>query len=282
MKTKLLTALIALLLMSSLASAQSYDIRIASNTNLRAAASLQAPIVERARAGTRLHVTGSFNRWLRIDRNGSESWMADWVRHQRVEDVTPVATESESTTTIDNCCFVDRQCSSNQEWVDGYWAFQNQQCSAPAQSQLPASHGVVIEGSESFVYIIGQALDFLKERAPTWYAYVTTGLDRIREGSQTTQGAVNVYSRTYTAHPDVTIDGTNVWSLAGLVRRMAHEACHVHRYEAGLEHGGLVGERECLIVMIEAHDTVYPGEPQPHLHELLENIEIIEYQWWHN
>ncbi len=36
---------------------------------------------------------------------------------------------------IDNCCFVDRQCSSDQDWRDGYWAFQNGQCSAPAQSQ---------------------------------------------------------------------------------------------------------------------------------------------------
>ena len=35
---------------------------------------------------------------------------------------------------IDNCCFVDRQCSTDQEWIDGYWAFQNNQCSAPAGS----------------------------------------------------------------------------------------------------------------------------------------------------
>ncbi len=36
---------------------------------------------------------------------------------------------------IDNCCFVDRQCSSDQDWRDGYWAFQNGQCAAPAPSQ---------------------------------------------------------------------------------------------------------------------------------------------------
>jgi len=36
---------------------------------------------------------------------------------------------------IDNCCFVDRQCSTDQDWVNGYHAFQNNQCSAPAQSQ---------------------------------------------------------------------------------------------------------------------------------------------------
>ncbi len=42
---------------------------------------------------------------------------------------------------IDNCCFVDRQCSSDQDWTDGYWAFQNNQCPAPApaQSSAPSS-----------------------------------------------------------------------------------------------------------------------------------------------
>ncbi len=36
---------------------------------------------------------------------------------------------------VDNCCFVDLQCNSDQEWLDGYWAYQNNQCAAPAQSQ---------------------------------------------------------------------------------------------------------------------------------------------------
>ncbi|MDE2949967.1 MAG: hypothetical protein OXT68_04295 [Chloroflexota bacterium] len=35
---------------------------------------------------------------------------------------------------IDNCCFVDRQCHSEQDWTNGYWAFQNNQCPAPASS----------------------------------------------------------------------------------------------------------------------------------------------------
>ncbi|MDE2777113.1 MAG: hypothetical protein OXI77_14375 [Chloroflexota bacterium] len=36
---------------------------------------------------------------------------------------------------VDNCCFVDRQCVSDQEWDAGYWAFQNNQCAAPPQAQ---------------------------------------------------------------------------------------------------------------------------------------------------
>ena len=50
-----------------------------------------------------------------------------------------VAALAGSASDIDNCCFVDRQCQSDQDWVNGYWAFQNNQCSAPAGSHRPAS-----------------------------------------------------------------------------------------------------------------------------------------------
>ena len=46
---------------------------------------------------------------------------------------------------IDNCCFVDRQCSSNQEWTNGYWAFQNGQCVAPAPSGQPANSSAPVD-----------------------------------------------------------------------------------------------------------------------------------------
>ncbi|MCY4540187.1 MAG: hypothetical protein OXE52_18380 [Chloroflexi bacterium] len=40
---------------------------------------------------------------------------------------------------IDNCCFVDRQCNSDQDWINGWHAYENNQCSAPAQSGAPTS-----------------------------------------------------------------------------------------------------------------------------------------------
>ena len=40
---------------------------------------------------------------------------------------------------IDNCCFVDRQCNSDQDWINGWHAFENNQCSAPAQSRATTS-----------------------------------------------------------------------------------------------------------------------------------------------
>ena len=127
--------LMALLLMAIVTSAQCYAIRVTFNTNLRASASLQASIVETAPAGTTLNVIGEFNRWLKINSNGNEVWMADWVGYERVEDEPPVSTQSQTTTNIDNCCFIDRLCMTDQEWTDGYWAFQNNQCGAPVQTQ---------------------------------------------------------------------------------------------------------------------------------------------------
>ena len=57
-----------------------------------------------------------------------------------------------TSTQIDNCCFVDRQCSTNYDWVSGYYAFQNNHCAAPSQqqpqstaSQPPASASEVID-----------------------------------------------------------------------------------------------------------------------------------------
>ena len=45
----------------------------------------------------------------------------------------PVQPAQPATGQIDNCCFVDRQCTTGADWDSGYWAFQNNQCSAPTQ-----------------------------------------------------------------------------------------------------------------------------------------------------
>ena len=40
---------------------------------------------------------------------------------------------------VNNCCSVDRQCTTDEEWDKGYYAFQNGQCAAPADQQQQAS-----------------------------------------------------------------------------------------------------------------------------------------------
>ncbi len=135
MKPMRIALLIFLCLLCSLASAQSYSIRIEYNSNLRAANSLSARIVTTAQSGATLQVIGKTGRWLKISRNGREVWMAAWVSHSRV-------TGSAAASDVDNCCFVNRQCISDQEWVAGYWAYQNNECpvspGAPNQTAPPA------------------------------------------------------------------------------------------------------------------------------------------------
>ena len=137
MKVRCLAAMMAAILCIGLASAQAYTISTNYNTNLRESGSLTARIVETVVRGTTLQVVGHAGRWLEISRSGSQVWMADWVSHDRVEGSQETASQPASN--IDNCCFVDRQCNSDQEWVDGYWAFQNMQCAAPVQSQQQTS-----------------------------------------------------------------------------------------------------------------------------------------------
>ena len=136
MKIKCFAMLIALCLLVAVSSAEEYSIRANRGLNLRAKPSLDADIAETIRSGSILQVVGKFNRWLKIDYNGSEVWLADWVDFSRVDSSEP--TGSQQPANVDNCCFVDRQCQSDQEWIDGYWAYQNGQCPAPAQPVTPA------------------------------------------------------------------------------------------------------------------------------------------------
>ena len=132
MKAKHLLALLAILALYSVAAAQNYSIRTEGRYNLRAESSLQGRWVETVARGTILQVTGVSGSWLQIDRNGRLVWMADWLRYTRIEG----GSQPEVQTSVDNCCFVDRQCVSDQDWTDGYFAYQAGQCSAPTQSQV--------------------------------------------------------------------------------------------------------------------------------------------------
>ncbi len=134
MKFKCVAILFAFGMVIALASAQPYSIRANRGLNLRVAPSLNADIADTVVSGEVLHVVGTSGNWLKIDRNGREVWLADWVNYSRVDSSAPSGSQ-QPTTPIDNCCFVDRQCQSDQEWIDGYWAYQNGQCAAPAQPQ---------------------------------------------------------------------------------------------------------------------------------------------------
>lgn len=301
MKAKILAAMMAVLLSLSFAAAQAYYISTNYNTNLRESGSLNARIVETVARGTTLHVVGNAGRWLQISRNGSQLWMADWVSHDRVDGSQDTASQPASN--IDNCCFVDRQCNSDQEWTDGYWAFQNGQCAAPVQTQTQTSNPPVtstvatvdnccfvdrqcntdaewtngywafqnnqcsapvqavaidqagcaapldpaaanlprpvVDGPDRFVRRVNNVLDWLQRRAPEWYVFVITG------GTRITQSTVYGKSFARLSHREMHIDPTSAFRGEGrtadyiiLASILAHEACHIHDYDAGVANKG--------------------------------------------
>ena len=72
---------------------------------------------------------------------------------------------------IDNCCYVDRQCHSNQDWINGWHAYQNGQCQAPAQSPAPApaqrASGVLLRTATGVVIGYTSGHRILPTTAPT-------------------------------------------------------------------------------------------------------------------
>ena len=139
MATKAIAVAVAFAVLLSITSAQEYSIRANRGLNLRAEPSLNADIADTVRSGTILQVVGKFNRWLKINRNGREVWLGDWVDYSRVDSVEATGLQPQQppapTATIDNCCYVDRHCHSDLDWMGGWHAFQNGQCAAPAQPQ---------------------------------------------------------------------------------------------------------------------------------------------------
>ena len=325
------SALMALAFICGLASAQSYAIRVAYNTNLRSAPSLDAAVAATAPAGSTWQVSGEFNRWLKISHQSGDVWMAGWVSHSRVAGVETSAqppSPQQSAAPVDNCCFVDRQCDSEQDWQAGYWAFQKDQCAAPVQrqsgasSQVPAQSsgaapanidnccfigwrcqsdddwangyqayqsnqckhpGLAIEGSPGFVLQMEQALDMLRAGSAHWYNYVLGGLDKIVQDLSNDVPGVHLGARTFHLDyvdqpPDgVSYDVHTTHNAAMLV----HEACHVYRYEAGLESGGLAGETACVQTEIQALQAVNPDSSWISFAQtVLANIHRPECQWW--
>ncbi len=318
MRIRIWAILLCLLLTQAL-SAQEYAVSVTRNTNLRASYSLQARIVDKAPAGTTLQVVDAFNRWLKVNHGEKSLWMADWVPMTRVTDAP----------NIDNCCFVDRQCSANSEWMDGYWAFQRDECPAPASAQpetpaqsssasppvsapisIPANadnccqignecatngdwingylafqinqckhQGLLIEGTREFLALMEAALDMLKQQSPKWYAYMDDGLSRVIE----VPGYDKVYVRggiAYFGSDTSVARAANPTTHAAL---LVHEACHPLRKYAGQKSGGLEGESACTEIEIHVLDLL-GGAPERRafLQYVLHNIHNPAFQWWHS
>ena len=290
------------------ASAQNYSIRVTYNTNIRAEPSLSGARLETAQAGSVLEVTGSQGRWLHVNRHGG-AWMASWVSHERVE-APPTATTS-ATAPVDNCCGIDRACHSDQQWTDGYWAYQRGECQAPATTapasspasqpaapatistpsdnccgidrqchsdqdwvngywayqqgqcggQSPptaasASHGRVriFDLTAGFADLVNRGFELLRARVPHWYAFAVNGLNSVHELHETdyTGYVVVEDAAAYYHHAPHYIRPIIPQDDHTMAEFLVHEACHVYQYREGRLNDWLANQVECVEKELQA------------------------------
>ncbi len=218
----------------------------------------------------------------------------------------PVSAAPAQIDSIDNCCFVDRQCSNELEWAAGFYAYQNNQCAAPGQSGTSASSqsasGVILRTASGVVIgnrngrsvlpstgpsilpalgetisttnccqytwqcnndqdwaagyaalqsghcslpglisIVGppyfvdpweRALDLLWTRLPHRYNYVLDGVDKVEQNEKHGGAGINALRRTFFVGRGGYFDPRNR-RVEVLSTVLVHEACHVHRANAG-------------------------------------------------
>lgn len=248
MKARLIFATFLLIFAGGAALAQSYQIRVTWPVRLRASYSLDSPVVGKALAGDVLNVVGRHNRWLKIERDGETAWLADWVDYTRLDQeqtssAEPAANER-TPSDIDNCCFVNRQCATDQEWVDGYWAYQGNECPGQPQSQSSSAsvegHDIRIEAAPQNLGFITEALNRLRAGSQKWYDYVINVTDLIREDPNSYIGGVLSEQRIILIAPY----GRSIrhfdmdLNLVFVISLFVHEACHIHRHDAGFPYNG--------------------------------------------
>ncbi len=142
----------------------------------------------------------------------------------------------QSAADIDNCCFINRHCQTAQDWTDGYWAYQRNECRASAPARAGNTHGIAIQGSPAFATFVTDALDDLQAISPKWHNYIVSAADQIieTEGLGST-GAADTARRVIMLAPYSIWHREFVTNPIALVQEVSvHEACHIHRHEAGI------------------------------------------------
>lgn len=241
------------------------------NMNIRESFSTTSQVVGTASVGDTFSVSQSRRgaTWCWLDIGGG--WLA---KTSRVVSTPPVRAGTPTVNqpaNVDNCCFVNRQCNSDQQWADGFWAYQRNECpvshvSAPAvSSTLPPIHG-----SSEFADGIAAAFNFLRNNSQEWFNYSISGIQSIHpKSSFPDQEQVNVESlafinvrsqELYVAHKfALTSD------IAYLASAFVHEACHVYQWQSGKfsRWDWLFDipdiERECYGIQATALSVISPG-----------------------
>ena len=246
-----------------------YYIRVSYNTNLRAAPSLGSARVELVVASQVLVVEEEVGDWLKIDRFGSEMYMANWVPYQRVGGGTHVSTP-----------FADLSCENDPQWIQsedslngGYWFFRGGQrgCKVtvrspvsvmPTEAFVDVGREVRVEGSAEIVDQVNKALDSLKEKAPEWHAFVSNAVSKIigyEPGSKydTVSGDAYVHPHLKTMFVSrYAAFGSSGPPVQQLATVLVHEACHVYQVETGMKLAGDEYELMCHALEVDLIDAL--------------------------
>ena len=241
------------------------------NMNIRESFSTTSQVVGTASVGDTFSVSqsrrGATWCWLDI----GEGWLAKTSRVVSTPPVRAGTPPVNQPANVDNCCFVNRQCNSEQQWSDGYWAYQRNECpvshvSAPAvSSTLPPIHG-----SSEFIGGIAAAFNFLRNNSQEWFNYSISGIKSIHPKSS----YQNPTLRERQAKAFILIESREMYveqefaleeEIAFLASVFVHEACHVYQWQSGnysrwdwiLNTTDI--ERECYGIQATALSKISPG-----------------------
>ena len=201
--------------------------------NIRESPTTSSPVAATAVTGGYFTViqktTGGGWCWLKL-RSGGWIAVTKWVQagpRNRFLDPGVTAPPPTAPSDIDNCCFVDRQCRTEQEWIDGYWAHQNRQCVAQAQIPVANFSRPRIEGSEAFVRVVNEVLNLMESKSPPLYQYVVSVISVIEElGPDHCVSGLAYGGTSRIALGRCLVYGG--YGLYGIAAVIAHEACHHH------------------------------------------------------
>ncbi len=237
--------------------------------NVRKSPTTSSPVVMYAVTGAYFNLiqktSGGGWCWLKIRfGNSGSGWIAvtKWVEagpRNRFLDPGVIASPTTAPSDIDNCCFVDRQCRTEQEWIDGYWAYQNRQCVAQAQIPVANLSRPRIEGSEAYVHKMNEVLNLMESKSPALYQYVVSVTSLITEHGPDRCDWGLAYKGTGRASLGtcLVLGGYGVYGIAAV---LAHEACHLHHDDIDPVTGEYDHER-CFLAGSHARDALTAGTP---------------------
>ena len=151
---------------------------------------------------------------------------------------------------VDNCCFINRQCTTDAEWQAGYWAYrQDNQCVAAPPPTAHNTHSIRIEGSTGFRRQVIDGLDLLRNKVSHWYKYVISRIRKVRQDLSQEYVYAEVAKRTMVMdfRDQPPPDQPYHEHVNFIAQALVHEACHMDQDASGVE-----GEIECVEVELEA------------------------------